>query len=157
MTVTGPTGVKPPVVELQEKDPGAVPVEHAKEFIQQAKSKVEDDEYKNQMGEQTYYGTVPPAVGASTAANPVTRWKPGVYIFGEAMPKSRSISSPVTSPKKSLQTSAPEDNGENDVENDCRRKIQGTVSLTVSQRPVMKIWNLNQGAKLIFLTRIYQK
>ncbi|CAL8149504.1 unnamed protein product [Orchesella dallaii] len=56
MTVAGPTAVKPPVVELQEK---AVRVEHATEIIQQAKSKVEDDEYKNQMGEQTYYGWSP--------------------------------------------------------------------------------------------------
>jgi len=48
--------VKPPVVELEEKDPEAIPVEQAKEVIQQAKSKTEDDEYKNQMGEQSYYG-----------------------------------------------------------------------------------------------------
>lgn len=50
--------IKPPVVELKEKDPEAIPVEQAKEVIQQAKSKVEDDEYKNQTGEQTYYGYV---------------------------------------------------------------------------------------------------
>lgn len=45
-------------MELKEKDPEAIPVEQAKEVIQQAKSKVEDDEYKNQTGEQTYYGYV---------------------------------------------------------------------------------------------------
>ncbi|CAL8148684.1 unnamed protein product [Orchesella dallaii] len=49
-SVAGPTAVKPPVVELQDKDTEAVPVEHAKKIIQQAKSKVEDDECKNQMG-----------------------------------------------------------------------------------------------------------
>lgn len=51
-----PQVVKPPVVELQEKDPEAIPDEQAKEVIQQAKAKVEDDEYRNQLGEQTYYG-----------------------------------------------------------------------------------------------------
>jgi len=46
--------IKPPVVEVSEKDPEAIPVEQAKEVIQQAKAKVEDDEYK-QQGEQNYY------------------------------------------------------------------------------------------------------
>jgi hypothetical protein len=46
--------VKPLVVEVTEKDPEAIPVEQAKEVIQQAKAKVEDDEYK-QQGEQNYY------------------------------------------------------------------------------------------------------
>jgi SWI/SNF-related matrix-associated actin-dependent regulator of chromatin subfamily A protein 2/4 len=46
--------VKPPVVELAEKDPEAIGEEVAKEVIQQAKAKVEDDEYKHQ-GEQNYY------------------------------------------------------------------------------------------------------
>ena len=50
-----PTTSKPLVVELKEKDPDAIPVEVAKNVIQQAKTKAEDDEYKNQ-GELTYYG-----------------------------------------------------------------------------------------------------
>lgn len=49
--------VKPPTVELTEKDPEAIPEEKAKEVIQQAKAKVEDDEYK-QQGEQNYYTLV---------------------------------------------------------------------------------------------------
>ena len=46
----------PPVapIEVAPKDPEAVPEEVAKEVIQ--KAKVEDDEYKNQTGEQSYYG-----------------------------------------------------------------------------------------------------
>lgn len=41
-------------MELAEKDPEAIGEEQAKEVIQQAKAKVEDDEYK-QQGEQNYY------------------------------------------------------------------------------------------------------
>lgn len=40
--------------KIYEQDPEKMPEEQAKEVIQ--KAKVEDDEYKNQCGEQTYYG-----------------------------------------------------------------------------------------------------
>ncbi|XP_021950482.1 ATP-dependent helicase brm isoform X2 [Folsomia candida] len=48
------TNVKPPVVILPERDSEEIGEEVAKEVIQQAKAKVEDDEYK-QQGEQNYY------------------------------------------------------------------------------------------------------
>lgn len=57
-TEAGPSApipnVKPPVIEVTEKDPEAIDENQAKEVIQQAKAKVEDDEYKHQ-GEQNYY------------------------------------------------------------------------------------------------------
>lgn len=49
-----PPPVVVPPVELAPKDPEAVPEEVVHEVI--LKAKVEDDEYKAQMGEQSYYG-----------------------------------------------------------------------------------------------------
>lgn len=47
--------IKPPVVILPERDSESMGEEVAKAVIQQAKSKVEDDEYNKAQGEQNYY------------------------------------------------------------------------------------------------------